>query len=580
MSEIKKDLLSLLFHESKAYSKIDDLEKLVESGQDLSGIPLQPLYLALKQTSLDHLATILPKLAPEQRKAMIDLDVWDKDQLNMERFIRWPLAYVKCPDEKIIREFVLSDDFAIFLKGRFAISTFDAEEPEYPESDNYFLTDDNLLLFEYDDHFENVAEMKKLISYLYAEMGVENAYSYLFKLINDSYSTFEEDAYRNKIENLRDFGFVDYYDSLHLSTGFVSLEVMDKFIKSKTVNTATIDELAKNQTLHSMSVIAYQQGLDDIHAELLKIKNVSRREYLQFNFIRLVNSSLSLHQAYHEGSLAINRVGMQTKQFLELGFAYLQVKAKEVPHLKSVIESDGLFAAFDFIEVYKIGLSLVNLEKQKLKKALSASPFDNEEFEYFLGAQLVNFIDHSFSDTVKYRSDSAKPIEVKNLKDLEQWRMQCDFLKSLLPFAKKFFETFNMLKTKNLIHDTFYLNYDVDNIDLESIFISGFINFTLGNYNKTDINKMGITLSELKAFVSKHMTKQEENYFIPEDHSDKIFKKVEDFAASYGLAGVPGVADYLITILDEHLSGYAYDQLSDEEFKHVGGPILLNVIAN
>lgn len=580
MSDIKKDLLSLLFHESKAYSKIDDLEKLVESGQDLSGIPLQPLYLALKQTSIDHLASILPKLAPEQRKAIIDLDVWDKDQINIERFSRWPLAYVKCPDDLIIREFVLGEDFAIFLKARFNISTFDHEEPEYPENDNYFLTDDNLLIFEFDDHFENIAEIKKLISHMYAEMGLENAYSYLFKLVNDSFSAFEEEAFRAKKENLRDFGFVDYYDSLYLGTSFVSLEAMDKFILTKSVTTATVDDIAKNQTLHSMSVIAYQQGLDDIHAELLKVKNVGRREYLQFNFIRLVNSSLSLNQAYHEGSMAINRVGTQTKQYLELGFSYLLTKSKEAVHLKPLIEIDGLFSAFDFIEIYKIGLSLLNLEKQKLKKALSASPFDSEEFEYFLGAQLVNFIDHSFAEPVKYKSDNSKTTEIKNLKDLENWRMQCDFLKSLLPFAKKFFETFNALKSKSLIHDSFYLNYDIDNIDLESIFISGFINYTLGNYNKTDINKMGITLSELKKFVNDFLEKKDENFYVPEDDGHEIFKRVQEFAASYGLAGVPGVVDYLILILDEHLSGYAYDQLSDDEFKHVGGPILLNVTAN
>lgn len=580
MSDIKKDLLSLLFHESKAYSKIDDLEKLVESGQDLSGIPLQPLYLALKQTSVDHLATILPKLAPEQRKALIDLDVWDKDQINIERFSMWPLAYLKCPDEKIIHEFVRSEDFAIFLKARFNIATFDLEEPEYPDDDNYFLTDDNLLIFEFDDHFEHIAEIKKLVSYMYADMGLENAYSYLFKLVNDSFTSFEEEAFRAKKENLRDYGFVDYYDSLFLNASFVSLEALDKFLKTKNVSTAIIDDIGKNQTLHSMSVIAYQQGLDDIHSELLKIKMTGRREYLQFNFIRLVNSSLSLNQAYHDGSLAINRVGTQTKQYLELGFSYVKNKAVDIPHLKKLIEDEGIFAAFDFIELYKVGLSLINLEKQKLKKALSASPFDNEEFEYFLGAQLVNFIDHSFADVVKYKSEASKPVEVKSLADLENWRIQSDFLKSLLPFAKKFFETFNSLKSKNLIHDSFYLNYDVDNIDLESILISGFINFTLGNYNKTDINKMGITISELKKFTSQYFEKKEDNFCIPENSKHELFTKIKDFAASYGLAGVPGVENYLILILDEHLSGYSYDQLSDDEFKHVGGPILLSTTIN
>jgi len=49
-------------YEAQAYKKFEDIEKLVDSGKDLSMIPIQPLYVALQTTSSDQIAAILPKI--------------------------------------------------------------------------------------------------------------------------------------------------------------------------------------------------------------------------------------------------------------------------------------------------------------------------------------------------------------------------------------------------------------------------------------------------------------------------------------------------------------------------------------
>ena len=43
-------------------------------------------------------------------------------------------------------EFTKSEEFALFLKARFNMWTFDVEDPLYPDHDNYFLTDDQMFL--------------------------------------------------------------------------------------------------------------------------------------------------------------------------------------------------------------------------------------------------------------------------------------------------------------------------------------------------------------------------------------------------------------------------------------------------
>ena len=57
----KNDVLSKILFEAKSYNSIEDIEKLVEVGTDLSMIPIQPLYVSLLASSTDQVAEILPK---------------------------------------------------------------------------------------------------------------------------------------------------------------------------------------------------------------------------------------------------------------------------------------------------------------------------------------------------------------------------------------------------------------------------------------------------------------------------------------------------------------------------------------
>ena len=256
-SEIKKDLLSQLLYEAEAYKKFEDIERLVESGMDLSMVPVQPLYVALQNTSSDQVAHILPKLSQEQRQALRDIDLWKKDEVDPESVTYWIDVYSKSTDEKIIQEFVRSEDFLLMLKNQFTIYTFDVEDPEYPEHDNYFLTEDNLLLIEYPENFQLVQELKNLIRQLYAELGVENAYSFLFKMVADSYLIMEEENYTQKNDRLRDFGFVDYYEALEFGATFQKEAEIDAFIRNKKPSTGAVDSIAANQNLHDTLPIGH-----------------------------------------------------------------------------------------------------------------------------------------------------------------------------------------------------------------------------------------------------------------------------------------------------------------------------------
>lgn len=569
---IKKDLLSQLLYEASAYKNFEDIEKLVESGGDLSMIPIQPLYVSLQNTSKDQVALILPKLSSEQRQALRDIDLWQKDAIDPESALYWIEVYGKCADDEVVLEYIKSEDFLLSLKNQFTVQTFDAEDPMYPDDDNYFLTEDNQLLIGYPENFQYVQELKGMIRRLYADLGVENAYSFLFKMVVDSYQIMEENNYQEKKERLRDFGFVDYFEALAYEASFNTTEQINDFIKNKKGATGHIDSLSMNQSLHATSLVPYQAGMDQIKDALNAVTDSVRSQYLHFNFVRLANARMTLDDALKHGSLAMARVGNQTRQCLELGFEYA----------KSKLPADKvLFNVFDFVDLYKIGHGLIEVTKKKMKKALSQTPFEANDFGYFLGMYWNAFLDNSHEEVTKFKFDgSSKPLEIKDLRSFALWTEATETFVLALPYMTKFFASLEKLKTEGLLNDQFYLNYEVDNIDFEAIMISSFINFVGGYYQDSSAGKMGVTISELKAFYHKFFSKNGQEYLIKGEEDPVLREQALEFIQKFGLSQIPRFERYLYQILVEQLNGYEIDGMTEEDFKHVGGPILLNYTSN
>jgi hypothetical protein len=572
-SNKKNDPITLLMKESDAYNNLDQIEKYVEGQHDLGMLPVQPVYLALRKLPIDKVAEYLPKFSKEQREIFLDIDLWHKDEIDIEHFTFWLHAYSMVESDEVRADFVQSEQFLLFLKSRFNVWSFDAEEPEYPDHDNYFLTDDNQLLFEFDESFSQVDEVRSLIRHLYYEVGVENAYTFLFKMVSDSISILQEEQFDARRERMRDFGFVDYIDALEAENPFINIDFLHQFIKKKTSTTGEIDDVSRNQNLHNSSLVAFKDHFKKVIDELLKVHDQKRADFIQFNFVRLVNARLESQGSLKKGSVAMTRTGAQTKNLILLGFNYL--KSPHVNEYLKNVPEEGLFTLFNFSDLYKIGNSLIRFNLKDLKKALSTSGFDGDK-ESFLGNYWNDFLDNTFDSPVKFHSpkdDSAKTII--EVDEYLMWTYKSKTLMQLLPFAKKFMETFEGLKEEGRLQDSFYLNYTVDDIDFEALLLSSFANYFLSSFsekNEASGTKLGLTVEEYKRFVSGILTSEGEFILTPE-----LFKKIHHFSESFGLNQVYDFNNYLQELLKSQLVGYDLDQMKEEDFKHVGGPIILTI---
>lgn len=565
------DPITGLIHEADSYTSFDQIEKLVENKSDLSILPVQPVYLAIKTLPVEKVAELLPRFSKEQREIFLDIDLWQKDEVDVRNFSFWLMAYNQVQNEEVKKEFVTSEQFLIFLKSKFNIWTFDAEDPEYPDHDNYFLTDDTLLLVEFDENFPFVNEIRELIRHLYYELGVENAYSFLFKMVSDSYTILQEEEYQRRIERMRDFGFVDYMSALEMENPFISIDFLNKYIREKVVIATELDTNSKNQNIHNSALVSFKDQFKTVIDELMKIEDQKRLDYLQFNFVRLINSRLEFNDALKKGSVAMSRTGAQTKNLIQLGFSYLKSEVG-----KAQINSElhhGVFEKFDFSELYKIGNSLIVFNRKKLKKALHANEFETEEKDIFLGDYWSEFLDNTFESPAKFQMPNKdKATVISDYEIYQLWDYKTKTLIELLPFAKKFYETFNTLKEEGKLQDSYYLNYTVDTINFETLLITSFANFFLGTFDEKNTNKLGLTLDEFKSFATKIISSDGEFVLTP-----LIYQKLQFFIDSFGLNQVFDINNYLQALIKNAMEGYEFSEMTDDEFKHVGGPIILAI---
>ena len=315
--------------------------------------------------------------------------------------------------------------------------------------------------------------------------------------------------------------------------------------------------------------------MENLIKELNKVTDEKRLNFLHFTFIRMINSTIVIHDALKGGRVELTRIGKVTKSYLELGL-------QKVRDVKQYTETESVFVDFDFFDLYRIGKSLIEIEKNKIKKSLRKTPFENDDYEYFLGAWWTSFLEYADSEIPKMKSFGAglHAQKISSLSTYQNWTTEVDLFRNSIPFINSFFEMFLNLKKEGKLHDSFYLNYEVENIDFEAILISSFINFSLGHFSGSDVNKMGVTISELKQFFNKFFTKNDEEYILLPLTTDFVLKTVDEFIKKFGFKTIPAFEKYLYGVLSEHLSGYEFDTLDDEDFKHIGGPILLNFTKN
>src|SRR5690606_19137541 len=136
----------------------------------------------------------------------------------------------------------------------------------------------------------------------------------------------------------------------------------------------------------------------------------------------------------------------------------------------SMDQRERIFDTFDFIDVYRVGHSLLTNTRRRIKEAITQTPFEQDDFSYFLGMYWNAFLDNSEEEITKYKFDgSSRALEIRDVQSWLLWNQAVETFSKAVPFVLRFFQGVQKLKKEGLLNDQFYLNFEVDNIDFEAI---------------------------------------------------------------------------------------------------------------
>lgn len=508
----------------------------------------------------------------KQRELVISLSSWDRDSFNSEAFGLWIDAVEGQESPNMRTDLVNHPGFLLYLKAYFQITLQDQEEPELPDHDHFFVSDDQLFLFEYKSDFKRSDEVQSLVRHAYMVNGVETTINVLTGLLGENYSIFEETCYSQKKEQLLALGIPDYFGSIELFSmqkladidRFIALRVKQKRDLNSNKKTARqLETSSSKKTIFSEDyplIESKNQGEWSMKLSELDSEGDINRHL--FKAVQTLFATYEVKGIWKQNLLSYSEQNKRFSILIDLAIQYVENK------IGSQFTVLNLFDAFD---LYKIGEGLSkNLN-------IKASRIFREQEGNFIGDVFIGMVDQIKSLTiVEFGTNKHDPTQLEGYLKINHL---LDELFELRPFILGMKNEVTRMTQENLLQDSFYLNYEVVDIDFESLITTMLFNFINKSYQDQDetSRKMALTLTELKMVWSKilylNKGKARLDYSI-------VNEDIVDFMQYFKIPGNKSTVEYIAGVIAYHYEDLDLEELVEDDFKHVGGAILLSTKMN
>ena len=201
-----------------------DLNELLRSAETRSTIRTLPpaqLFFSLKEMDESQMLELLPHITEEQWTTVLDLDLWDRDEISLDRFLAWQRHIVRSEDP-VARKITRATDFEVWALGfKAGIEIFareeDGEFSEEARAVGQYETPDGHFLISLPRNPEKARLYQQLLQRLY-ELDPDFARGLLSACRFQTSIELEEEAYQNRRRRIEDLGFQDYFEAIEIYT--------------------------------------------------------------------------------------------------------------------------------------------------------------------------------------------------------------------------------------------------------------------------------------------------------------------------------------------------------------------------
>lgn len=184
-------------------------------------LPATELYQIIAEVGLDEAIELVAFATPEQLRGCLDIDVWDRDQLQAEAMTPWLRALIDTGYDKLGQVWEkLDTEFTALVLQRFTrVYDLSQEETVPDDVDGPIInTPDTFFALEVlAEDEETVSVVNRVIDYLYrADPNGILARHSIMAARTEPTAELEEMSYRWRAGRMADLGYVDYYEALEV----------------------------------------------------------------------------------------------------------------------------------------------------------------------------------------------------------------------------------------------------------------------------------------------------------------------------------------------------------------------------
>jgi hypothetical protein len=197
--------------------KADAILSEPDAAQLVPRLPVQDLFYAIKEVGLADAQELVALATPEQLQGFLDLDVWDRDQIDEVRVNAWMETLAEAGFETLGKaiEVMDSEVIALWIQRQAVVYDLTIEQPPDEPEGHYFPTPDRFFLLDVIAVGEDGKALERAIDWIYRydiELGRRVIMSAKWELASD----LEEHAYRWRAGRMADMGYVDFYEALSI----------------------------------------------------------------------------------------------------------------------------------------------------------------------------------------------------------------------------------------------------------------------------------------------------------------------------------------------------------------------------
>jgi hypothetical protein len=201
--------------------RMEDLLDADDPEAAIVALPATELYQIIAEVGLNEAIELVAYATPEQLRGCLDIDVWDRDQLQVEAVTPWLQALIDTGYEKLGQVWEkLDTEFTALVLQRFT-RVYDLSQEELPPEDAegpIINTVDTFFALELvTEDEETMAVVKRVIDDLYrADPNGILARHTIMAARSEPAAELEEMSYRWRAGRMADLGYVDYYEALEV----------------------------------------------------------------------------------------------------------------------------------------------------------------------------------------------------------------------------------------------------------------------------------------------------------------------------------------------------------------------------